>query len=58
MNSSPMPMNSASGTSLAMVNAFTTHALCRMPRTLIDAKTLVSPASNAMRGQPVVISGQ
>ncbi len=37
MYAAPMTMKSASGTSFPIVSALTTHALWRIPRTLIHA---------------------
>ena len=51
-------MKIASGTSLPMVSAFTSHALCRMPRTLIQASAAVIAVSSRPRGHPAVIAGQ
>ena len=51
-------MNSASGSSLPMVSALTTHALCRIPRTLTQASADVMPMRTAARGQPTVTAGQ
>jgi hypothetical protein len=51
-------MNATSGKSLPMVSAFTSHALCLMPRTLIHVSVAVTAVSIAVRGQSAVITGQ
>ena len=58
MKNSPTLMKSASGRSLPMVSAFTSHALWRMPRTFTHASAVVMPTSTAARGQPLVMAGQ
>ena len=51
-------MNSASGSSLPIVKAFTTQALCRMPTTFTQVSAAVTPISSTARGQSAVIAGQ
>ena len=55
---SPTMMNSASGSSLPMVRKFTTHALCRMPRTLIRASAAMIAVRKIVRDGPAVTDGQ
>ena len=45
-------MKIASGSSLPMVSALTSQALCRMPRTLTHVSAAVTPMSSSARGQP------
>ena len=53
MNQMPPMMKIASGRSLPIVSAFTTHDDCLMPRTLIHVSTSVSAVIVAARGMPV-----
>ena len=58
MNHMPTTMNSASGTSLAMVSRLMTNALWRMPRRLIHPMARVTAAIIEARPTPLVMTGQ
>ena len=58
MNQMPAMMKMASGASLPMVSALTTHDDCLMPRTLIQVSAMVSPAISDIRGRPAASAGQ
>ena len=51
-------MKITSGVSLAMVSAFSTRLLCRMPRTLIAAIAAMIAVITAARGPLRDIAGQ
>jgi hypothetical protein len=51
-------MKSTNGTSLPMVRAFTTSALCRMPRTFTHANAANSTVRTRARAAPVAIHGK
>ena len=51
-------MKRASGSSFPIVNALTSHALWRMPRTFTQVSAAVTPRSSSVRGQPAVTACQ
>ena len=58
MNQMPPTMKIASGSNLPIVNAFTNHDDCLMPRTLIHVSARVNAVIVAALGAPVASAGQ
>ena len=56
--SSPIAMNTTSGSSFPIVSTLTTVLLCRIPRTLIAAIARMMTAITRARRQPEVRAGQ
>ena len=54
----PTMMNRPSGTSLPTVSALISHALWRMPRTLMNASVAIMRVSIMLRPTPPVMTGQ